>query len=286
MIRYRFGTFEFASENAELWRDGMPVRLQLQPAQVLSVLLEHAGQIVTRDTLQQRVWADGTQVDFERGLNYCIAQVRSALGDSADSPRFVRTIPKKGYQFIAPIELVTASVPSTGRRMTRRAWVAVGAASVGIGGLGFWLSRGFGARQPIVAVCLFDNETGESEFDRIASGFSDALTAELASSGAGRVRVIGNADILRKPRPQRNPSQIHLTLGADYVIIGQVQKDTDNVRVLAHLLRMPSQTHVKVERLEAPRLENPLAAETEFARRTAARFLKALDGSSPAVAGH
>src|SRR5882724_8085081 len=98
MSRYRFGIFEFDSDAADLRREGIPIRLQAQPAQVLALLLENAGEVVTRETLQQKVWADGTQVDFERGLNYCIAQVRSALGDSADSPRFVRTVPKKGYQ--------------------------------------------------------------------------------------------------------------------------------------------------------------------------------------------
>ena len=108
--RFRFGTFDFDATTSELRREGIPVRLQAQPAQVLAILLEQAGQIVTRETLQQTVWADGTQVDFERGLNYCIAQVRSSLKDSADSPRFVRTIPKKGYQFIAPVERVGPAV--------------------------------------------------------------------------------------------------------------------------------------------------------------------------------
>jgi len=99
----RFGLFEFDANAGALSREGVPVRLQPQPARVLAVLVSRPGEIVTRETLKQEVWGDGTFVDFERGLNFCIAQIRSALGDSADSPRFVETLPKRGYRFIAPV---------------------------------------------------------------------------------------------------------------------------------------------------------------------------------------
>ncbi len=102
--RARFGLFEFDAAAGELTREGVPVRLQPQPARVLAILVAHAGEVVTRDTLRQEVWNDGTFVDFERGLNFCIAQIRSAVGDSADSPRFIETLPRRGYRFIAPVE--------------------------------------------------------------------------------------------------------------------------------------------------------------------------------------
>ena len=287
MGRFRFGTFDFDPDSGELRRDSLPVKLQSQPAQVLGLLLERAGEAVTRETLQQTVWSDGTQVDFERGLNYCIAQVRSALSDSAESPRFVRTIPKRGYQFIAPverIELTAAAAPATlvnepsrtGR--SRRVWAVAAVALCAAAALAwFWFSR---PARPVVAVCLFDNETGDPSADRMASGFSDALTVELASAGANRAFVIGNADILRKPRSERNLTQIHDALGASYIIIGQLQKDATRFRVLAHLLRMPRQTHVTVQRLDALELSNPLETEAEFARATARRFLDAIEGGS------
>src|SRR2546430_2687231 len=97
--RVRFGIFDFDPETRELRREGQTVRLQAQPAQVLEVLLQHAGEVVSRDTLRLAIWGTETFVDFDRGLNFCIAQIRAALGDSADSPRFIRTVPKKGYQF-------------------------------------------------------------------------------------------------------------------------------------------------------------------------------------------
>ncbi|MDZ4802044.1 MAG: winged helix-turn-helix domain-containing protein, partial [Bryobacteraceae bacterium] len=109
MPRCQFGVFDFAPETAELWRNAMPVRLQAQPAQVLAVLLATPGETVTRETLRAAVWGSDTYVDFDRGLNFCIAQIRSALGDSADSPRYIRTFPRKGYQFIAPVNTTTTA---------------------------------------------------------------------------------------------------------------------------------------------------------------------------------
>src|SRR5258708_39501320 len=102
-LRVRFGMFDFDPENGDLRREGVALRLQAQPAQVLAVLVQHAGEVVTREQLRQAVWGTATFVDFDQGLNYCIAQIRSTLGDSAESPRFVRTIPKRGYQFVAPV---------------------------------------------------------------------------------------------------------------------------------------------------------------------------------------
>src|SRR5947199_7492174 len=96
--RFRFGVFDFDSATRELRREGVPVRIQSQPAQVLALLLADAGEIVSRETLRRAIWGAETFVDFDRGLNFCVAQVRAALGDSAESPIFVRTVPKRGYQ--------------------------------------------------------------------------------------------------------------------------------------------------------------------------------------------
>src|SRR5215470_1457860 len=102
--RYRFGMFEFNAASKELRREGVLVRLQSQPAQLLACLIERAGQTVSRDDLRKVLWGDDTFVDFDRGLNFCISQLRSALRDDTSEPRYIRTIPKSGYQFIAPVE--------------------------------------------------------------------------------------------------------------------------------------------------------------------------------------
>src|SRR5262245_20072476 len=100
----KFGAFELALKSGELRRDGTIVRLQMQPLKALAYLASHAGQTVTREELQQAIWGNETFVDFEHGLNFCIKQIRAALGDSAQAPRFIETLPRRGYRFIAQIE--------------------------------------------------------------------------------------------------------------------------------------------------------------------------------------
>src|SRR5262245_56679493 len=113
-VRVRFGLFDFDPATGALAREGTPVKLQPQPARVLAVLTERAGEVVSRDELRQLIWPEGTFVDFERGLNFCIAQIRSALDDAAESPRFIETLPRRGYRFIAPCQrLEQAPRPKT-----------------------------------------------------------------------------------------------------------------------------------------------------------------------------
>src|SRR5688572_24423809 len=100
----RFGPFELAVETGELSRDGAPVRLQPQPAKVLALLASRPGELVTREEIQRRVWHGDTFVDFEHGVNFCIKEIRAALGDSARTPRYVETLPRRGYRFVAPVE--------------------------------------------------------------------------------------------------------------------------------------------------------------------------------------
>jgi DNA-binding winged helix-turn-helix (wHTH) protein len=111
MSRFLFGPFEFDSGTLDLRRDGAPVRLQSQPAHVLKALLENADQIVTRDHLRRALWDDSTFVDFESGLNFCISQLRAALRDDASQPLYIRTVPKKGYQLIAPVRPALVPAP-------------------------------------------------------------------------------------------------------------------------------------------------------------------------------
>ena len=100
-MTYRFGVFEFDNASGELRKSGRGVALEPQPARALGVLLSRADQLVTRDQLKEAVWGKDTHVDFDRGLAYCISEIRTALGDSGDSPRFIQTLPKKGYRFVA-----------------------------------------------------------------------------------------------------------------------------------------------------------------------------------------
>ncbi len=262
MKTYRFGVFDLDAGTLELSREGRPVRLQPQPAQVLLTLVANAGRTVTREELRRAVWKDDTFVDFDRGLNFCIAQIRGALGDDAGAPRYVRTVPKRGYEFICPVD--SAGIGAEGdepdeatqpRHVQGRRRSIVAAAAIvllSIAGLSAYLLT-LPRNEPIVAVVRFDNETGDAALARFADNLTDTVTAQLTQAGRGTFGVIGNAAILRVPRQERDLRTIAGSLKAGFIVLGQVQRDPvgqGQVRVLAHLIRMPEQTHLKVSRTD------------------------------------
>jgi DNA-binding winged helix-turn-helix (wHTH) protein/TolB-like protein len=237
-----FGRFDFTPETGELRREGRAVKLQAQPAKVLAVLLAHAGEIVTRDTLQREVWGDSTHVDFERGLNFCIAQVRSALGDTAESPRYVETVPRQGYRFIAPL-----SRPQPRPAPAVASYRAlVGAALLLIlvfGGLAVTFNH-TGTRQTI-AVIPYYNETGRQDLDQIARALADTTVVRLATpQRIQRVAVIGNAEPLRNPFARDDVRAAAKKVMARWVVIGQLQADERGQRLVAHLIRVSDMKHV------------------------------------------
>src|SRR5215213_10263966 len=105
----RFGTFEVDLRARELRKGGIRIRLQDQPFEILTVMLDRPGEVVTREELRDRLWPAGTFVDFEHSLNAAVKHLRAALGDHADNPRFVETLPRRGYRFVAPVEFDSAS---------------------------------------------------------------------------------------------------------------------------------------------------------------------------------
>ena len=179
---YRFGVYEFDDESGELRKNGRAVAIEPQPAKALALLLARAvdrggaraddrggvraDDIVSREELRDAVWGADTHVDFDRGLAYCISQVRAALGDSGDNPRFVQTIPRRGFKFVAPVSAPepAASPASAAGAKTFNAWVtipltlAMAAAAVGM------MVEMFSTppqEYAVIAVSIFDNETGQ-----------------------------------------------------------------------------------------------------------------------------
>src|SRR5215469_4131935 len=104
--RYRFGTFEVNASTGELRRQGIRVRLHAQPFQVLLMLLDRPGEVLTREEISRALWSDGTFVDYDHGVNSAVNRIREALGDAAGSPRFVETLARRGYRFVAPVERI------------------------------------------------------------------------------------------------------------------------------------------------------------------------------------
>jgi len=290
--RVRFGAFEFDATTGELRRAGHVVKLQPQPARVLALLVAGAGDVVTRETLRDAVWGGDTFVDFDRGLNFCIAQIRTALGDTPETPRFIRTLPKRGYQFVAAIDSaapigdhaesvassVAAPLPSSAHVGRRFVAIAAGVTlCAALAGVAWWRLRVPAGLSPDtrIAVAVFDNETDVPELGRFTQGLTDTVIAQLTETGAGQYQVIGNAAILRRPRPQRDLKEINATLGASYVVLGQVQRDGTHIRVLAHLIHLPEQTHVWVTRLDRES-DDPLGLQLDMARTIASDFTRRL----------
>jgi DNA-binding winged helix-turn-helix (wHTH) protein/TolB-like protein len=279
--RVRFGRFEFDPSSLTLSRDGRPVRLQPQPARVLAVLLEHPGEVVSREALRQRIWSDGTFVDFERGLNFCVAQIRSALGDSAESPRFLETLPRRGYRLIAAVTVPDTEAPAAASAdpevrahdvtapegapsRTWRPFAAVSGAAVVLvvfAVLAAWRSGGE-VRPVRVAVVPFDNETGRDTFDLVAAAVADATVARLAAPGRiPRLTVIGNSAALRRPRTFRDLKAIGQEVGVEYVVLAQMKADAREVRLIAHLIRISDEAHVWAETFDRPAFTLDVQAE-------------------------
>jgi TolB-like protein/DNA-binding winged helix-turn-helix (wHTH) protein len=286
-----FGLFQFDTESLALLRDGTLVHLQQQPKSLLLYLVRNADRTVSREELRTAIWGDQTFVDFERGLNFCVSQIRSALSDDAANPTYIRTVARQGYRFIAPVKFVpvVASDPTVAADHRSRLHMLVAAAVLLLAFLvaGGLIVRVRSSKRAIVAVMRFDNETGDPSMTRFSDGLTDTFVERLTSLSNGRYAVIGNANALRGPRDQRDLSEIARSLQADYIILGQVQAYGGQTRVLAHLIHMPEQTHVWVTRIDRA-LTNPLDLESEAAQRIAADFASPLTSGdvSPFRASH
>lgn len=175
----RFDDFELDRHTFELRRGGVPVRLQQQPARVLAVLLEHAGDLVEREELRRAIWGEETWVDFDRGLNYCIKHIRTALGDDAEAPRYLETLRGRGYRFIGTTVANREPRPAA----TRRMWIAA-AAVVLLGVLAFWATRQR-TLATAIGVAPLTAPVGERQW-------ADALHAQIVSrlASASRTPVI------------------------------------------------------------------------------------------------
>lgn|SRR5688572_6480018 len=256
--RICFDDVEFDPATGELWREGRRVRLQRQPSRLLELLLANRGELVGRDEIRAALWGDDIHVDFERSLNFCVAKLRSALRDDAAAPKYIETIPTRGYRFIAPIieQRPAVFVPASTRRgLSRGLLVIVLAIIAGLVFLKVFL--GFRA-VPTVVVVPFKNETGTSDLDRVAKGVSDATVAQLATSN--RLRVIGNASDLTFSFRPPDMKAMGESLRAQYLVLGQMKGDGRRLRIVAHLIRVSDQTHVWAETYDRDTLDLPQQA--------------------------
>ena len=260
----RFGAFELDLRTGELRRSGVRIHLADQPFQVLRTLLDRPGELVTREELRQRLWAAETFVDFERGLNAAVRRLRDALGDSADVPRFVETLPRRGYRFIAPVskqpearkagplapeiaheaipapDITAAPRPSRTRRPMLTAAMAVGVAVV------LWASGSFptypppqspsATRRSMLAVLPFQNMTGDPAQEYISDGMTEELISQLGRLDPSRLGVIARTSVMPFKATTKSADRIGSDLGVSYLLEGSVRTTTHRIGITARLI--------------------------------------------------
>jgi TolB-like protein/DNA-binding winged helix-turn-helix (wHTH) protein/tetratricopeptide (TPR) repeat protein len=252
--------------SGELRTNGISVRLQPQPAKVLAFLVRRRGETVTRTEIVEAVWGSDTFVDYEQGLNFAIRQIRSALGDDAERPVYVETIPKRGYRFVAPVigaadaSLTIPQIPPGVSRGWQGPAFKIAAGAILLAAMSLltipasrhWL-MGRGSSRPIqsLAVLPFENLSGDSSKDYFADGFTDELTTDLAEET--KIRVVSRTSVLRYKGTRRSLPEIAKELKVDAIVEGSVSLSDQKVRITAQLIQASSDRHLWAHSYERDR---------------------------------
>ena len=275
----RFGSFEFDFATRELSSNGRRVALQDQPAQVLSELVRRPGEVVTREDLRRAIWTDGTFVDFDASVNVAVNKIRQALRDSATSSRFVETIPRRGYRFLADVHVVAAPAPSPapappmGRSSRWRMWVWAATLILVVGGTVLAALNGgrtSGSTPPIrsIAVLPFRPLVAETRDVALEVGLAEAVIIRL---GAVRgLRVPSIHAVQHYAQRQLDPRLAGRDLGVEAVLDGSLLRVDGNVRLSARLLDVASGTTLWAQQWDLPwtdifTVQDALAAEVSRA---------------------
>jgi len=263
----RFGTFELNPESGELRKDGAPVRLQSQQVQLLALLAARAGEAVSREDIRRALWDDKTFVDFDRSINFCVNQIRVALDDDPQRPRYIETLPRKGYRFIAPI---AEPVPEPGAiakpRVARLWWFA--AVLVAIGVAAHIRALRHPGPKPIesLAVLPLENLSHDPDQDYFAAGMTDELITDLAKIGA--LRVISRTSVMPYRGTKKPLPQIARELNVEAVLEGTVTRDGGKVRITAQLIGAAPERHLWADSYEV-NLGEVLAVQDAVAKAVA-----------------
>ena len=225
----KFGAFEVDLRARELRKGGIRIRLQDQPFEILAVMLERPGEVVTRDELRQRLWPAGTFVDFEHSLNAAVKRLRAALGDDADNPRFVETLHRRGYRFIAAIEAEGQPVRNLHVVRPTAAPPVNNLASVRL------------------VVLPFTNLSSDPTQEYFSDGLTEEMITQIGRLCPGRLGVIARTSSMLFKKSTKGASEIGRELSADYLLEGSVRGDGDRIRITAQLIETSTEVHLWAE---------------------------------------
>lgn len=226
----RFGTFEVDFRARELRKGGIRIRLQDQPFEILSMMLDRPGEVVTREELRERLWPAGTFVDFEHSLNAAVKRLRAALGDDADNPLFIETLHRRGYRFIAAVESERGQ-PVRNLHVVRPAAVKPPTEWANVR----------------LVVLPFANLSGDPAQDYFSDGLTEEMIMQISRLCAGRLGVIARTSSMLFKRSAKSASEIGRELGVDYLLEGSVRREGDRVRITAQLIETRTEVHLWAE---------------------------------------
>ena len=280
---YRFGLFELDLVSQRLSRQDQVVKIQEKPFQLLAALLENAGEVMSREQLRARLWPADTFVQFDDNLNTTVKRLREALSDSADRPRYIETVPRRGYRFIPPIERLAAepespaipdtappTLPQSNPSVSTR-WVLISFVVVLLAA-GAWYLFHHRSQPPTVshsrimlAVLPFRNVSGSSEQDYLSEGFTEELIAHLGRLAPKKLGVIAWSSIAGMQNATENISRAGQALGVSYILEGSASRSAGQVNVTARLVQVSDQTHIWSETYARP-AQQLVAIERDIAR--------------------
>jgi DNA-binding winged helix-turn-helix (wHTH) protein/TolB-like protein len=273
----RFGAFELDPTAGELRRAGKLLPLTGQPLRVLITLAEHAGEIVTREELQREIWGDDTHVDFDAGLSTCVNQIRSALGDRASSPRFIETLPRRGYRFVAPVVRLKADATEAhpgASGFSRTGWIAVAAMMAAVAVFLFSIrARPSLAPIPIVVTPVTVDAT-RSDLGPVSISLTDAVIGSLVREAGARARVASPVAVAHLRGRDASLDELR-DLGAEYFVTVSLRSLGGPVLVhakLAHIsgwILWTSDDEMTLDQLE----RGQLAIAGDLAKRVASEIL-------------
>ena len=265
----RFGSFEANVRAGELRKRGLKVRLQDQPFQILVMLLERPGELVTRQEIHQKLWPADTFVGFDHGLNNAINRLREALGDSAETPRFIETLPRKGYRFIGLVsgdgQLGEAEYPAVAatpvvepgpieQKLSARprflVTILVSCFAVALAVIVYlgWRRMRAGpfpsSGYVMLAVLPFQNLSGDPSQDYFSDGLTEEMIAQLGALSPDQLGVIARTTTMAYKHTSKSVEQIGSELGVGYVLESSVRRDGNQVRISVQLIRVHDQVHV------------------------------------------
>ena len=279
-----FGPFHLDLKNGELRRAGATLKLQPQPARLLTLLVSRAGQLVTREEIRGQLWDADTFVDFDQSVNFCIRQIRTALNDDADKPLYVETVPRRGYRFIAPVRPVSgwdtaapasqaSDAPLPDRWRPRPSVALLAAAAVGASAIVALTvallyrteSRPSSPDTVWLAVLPFTSLEGP---EYIGDGMTEEVIAELARLQMRRLRVIERSSVMTYKRTAKTPQQIGRELNVAYVLLGTIRRSSSRMQIAVQLVETAENRRVWSQTYDRP-LAEALAVEHELARAVA-----------------